>query len=184
MVQEHARAFARVADEQNVIIITRPVNPDATDLIRRGAPTKQMDVKPKSSNWGPQKGYLPVQQRYSKLWKTFEGDTRAEMIDKYNERAQENLMEGIAVERHLRVQTCDAWYWVYVDSTQLIDPGDMNVNNEVVLVPVSDETRVCSWGSSFSSDMVITYCRSRKATDRLGPLMVMATPEVTESDDC
>lgn len=59
-----------------VIIMSRPVNPDATELIISGAATKGMNVKGKSSNWGPQKGYIPVEQRYSKLWNTDKGKIR------------------------------------------------------------------------------------------------------------
>ena len=66
----HAEAFLKVANEQNVVIMGRPVNPDATILILNNAATKSMNVKGKSSNWGPQKGYLPRNQRYSKLWRT------------------------------------------------------------------------------------------------------------------
>jgi hypothetical protein len=181
MVPEHARAFARVADEQNVIIIVRPVNPDATKLIANGAATKVMDVKPKSSDWGPQRGYLPVNQRYSKLWKAFEGDARDEAIMKYNTKAQENLTDGIAIARSLQIKTCDGYYRVTIDSTQYIGETDLNAENEVVLVPVNDPSMVCFYGDSFTTDMIITDCEPKEHS-RYGDLMVMATPDVLEDD--
>ena len=67
VVDEHAEAISDVARARDEVILTRPVNPDSTPLIADGAATKGMHVKGKSSDWGPQKGFIPVDQKFSKL---------------------------------------------------------------------------------------------------------------------
>jgi len=82
-----------------VIIMSRPVNPDATELIIFGAATKSMNIKGKSSNWGPQKGYIPINQRYSKLWNTGRGK-----IAKFNKKTKALLKakgEPLVISRQL-----------------------------------------------------------------------------------
>ena len=107
MVPEHAFAFAEVAADLDVVILSRPVNPDATELIRQGAATKGMNLKGKSSNWGPHKGYIPVAQRYSKLWNLY-GDNitkRDSQIIEFTQKTTEQLKESPdeAVRRHLQI---------------------------------------------------------------------------------
>jgi len=69
MVPEHAEAFSKVAQRNGEILLFRPVNPHATKLIAEDAATKGMNIKGKSSNWGPQKGMIPVDPMYSKMGK-------------------------------------------------------------------------------------------------------------------
>jgi hypothetical protein len=178
----HARAFAHVADEKNVIILTRPVNPDGTAHIANNAATKGMDVKPKSSNWGPQKGFLPVQQRYSKLWKVFEGSKRAEKIAEYDAKAQENLNTGVALARPLQVKACDKLFHVYIDQTKVGGPEDVNAEDEVVLVPVADPTKVCYYGDEFLPNETITECEEIGPQHQLMPMAVLASPAEFEND--
>lgn len=86
LVFSHANALEDFAADYKVVIMTRPVNPDATALIGQfGAATKGMNIKGKSSNWGPQRGYLPANQRYSKLWRNFAGTERDDKIKKYGD---------------------------------------------------------------------------------------------------
>jgi pimeloyl-ACP methyl ester carboxylesterase len=182
MVPAHARAFAHVADERNVIIMTRPVNPDGTDHLIRHAATKGMDIKPKSANWGPQKGFIPVEQRYSKLWKVFEGDKRTEKIIQYNQLAQDNLNEGTALTRPLIVSACDKLFHVYVDESRITGPEDVIPEDEIVLVPMADLTKVCTWGDDFSTTDVISDCEDIGPQHDLVPLPVFASPIVFEED--
>lgn len=93
LVPDHARAFGRVADAQDVIIMVRPVNHDSTPLIAAGAATKGMAVKGKSATWGPQAGFICEEQRFSKLWRIYADDpgTRAKKIIKFNKQTQEML---------------------------------------------------------------------------------------------
>lgn len=182
MLASHARAFAHIADEQNVIILTRPVNPDGTEHIANHAATKVMDVKPKSSNWGPQKGFIPVQQRYSKLWKVFEGAKRLEKINEYDQKAQENLITGVAVGRPLMVSACEKLFHVYIDESKVTGPEDMNAEDEVVLVPIADPTQVCAWGDDFASHEVISDCEKIGPQHELVPMQVLASPTQLEED--
>lgn len=95
VVPAHAHAYARVADEHRAVILVRPVNRDSTVLIEQDNATKAMAVKGKSSNWGPQKGFIPVEQRFSKLWQVHKKNpgVRAEKIIEYDEITQEVLQE-------------------------------------------------------------------------------------------
>jgi len=96
MAPEHVEAFKQVAQQKNTVIMVRPVNPDATRLISRGEATKSMNVKGKSSNWGPQKGYIPADQTYSKLWRTLSHDPaqRESEIREYQEKTDAMLSCG------------------------------------------------------------------------------------------
>lgn len=67
MVPEHLAEFEKLARSKDSILVFRAVNADATDLIKANYGTKWMDVKPKSSDWGPHKGFLPFEQKFSKL---------------------------------------------------------------------------------------------------------------------
>ncbi|GEM_PF-5888278 len=93
MVPEHAEAYAEVADEYKAFVLVRPVNRDSTKLIADGNATKAMEVKGKSSNWGPQKGFIPVQQKYSKLWQVHKGEplVRDKKIIEFDEITQKML---------------------------------------------------------------------------------------------
>ncbi|WP_169729174.1 anthrax toxin-like adenylyl cyclase domain-containing protein [Congregibacter litoralis] len=69
MVPEHAEAFVKIAQERGEIIMIRPVNPDSTAKIASDAATKGMNIKGKSTDWGPKevKGLIPTDASYSKL---------------------------------------------------------------------------------------------------------------------
>ena len=56
-----------VADEENVIIAVRPVEKICRTLIEEGYRSKGLNIKGKSSNWGPMAGFIPVDQHFSKL---------------------------------------------------------------------------------------------------------------------
>lgn len=182
MPPAHARALAHVADEDNVIFITRPVNPDATELIAQNAATKAMNVKPKSSNWGPQKGYLPVKQRYSKLWKVFTGEERNKKIMKYDSLGQHDLTEGICVARELTIPICNDMYKVYIDEKKYEGHGDGNAEDEVVLVPLADPSLVCTWSGEFEANETIEQCTPISNENQLVPLQVMSSPGDLEDD--
>lgn len=67
MLDEHAESFSEVAKARDEYILVRPVNEDAKKMIAQGAATKNMAIKGKSADWGPQRGAIPVDQRFSKL---------------------------------------------------------------------------------------------------------------------
>jgi hypothetical protein len=87
MVSEHGGIFSDVARETNQILIVRPVNPDATRLIREGWATKPMAVKAKSASKGAIAGSIPVNQHLNKT-----GTALAEAREKLR-RGQGDLRE-------------------------------------------------------------------------------------------
>lgn len=60
-------AALRVARARGEIIMFRSTGPWAKRWIERGYPTKGFHVKGKSSNWGPQAGFVPWEGIYSKV---------------------------------------------------------------------------------------------------------------------
>ena len=125
-VPSHARAYAQVADEQDLVILARPVNPDATAVIAADNATKPMNLKGKSSNWGPMRALIAEDQRFSKLWFQYEvtkKEKRDSEIKKYNGEVVKSLNDpaDIAVLRHLEKKyVCNGVeqnYAVYFDTT-------------------------------------------------------------------
>ncbi|PED43135.1 anthrax toxin-like adenylyl cyclase domain-containing protein [Bacillus cereus] len=66
LVPSHVESFKRIAKDTQTYLLFRPVNPLATNLIKKGASTKGINVHGKSSDWGPMAGYIPVDQDLSK----------------------------------------------------------------------------------------------------------------------
>jgi pimeloyl-ACP methyl ester carboxylesterase len=91
MVRSHASEFSRISDQRHLVILARPVNQDSTPLIAAHAATKGMAIKGKSANWGPQRGFIPVDQKFSKIWRTKKDKARDDDIKKYNAVNQEVL---------------------------------------------------------------------------------------------
>lgn len=65
--EDHIRKLAALSASRQEIIAIRPVDPANMSLIEAGYPTKNLSIKPKSANWGPMAGFLPVNQALSKL---------------------------------------------------------------------------------------------------------------------
>ncbi|CAM2005698.1 anthrax toxin-like adenylyl cyclase domain-containing protein [Acanthopleuribacter pedis] len=63
---KHWQDFKAVA-KGKAFLFVRPVNTLSTTLIDEGFGTKGMDIKGKSADWGPQAGFIPVDQNLSKL---------------------------------------------------------------------------------------------------------------------
>ncbi len=66
VVPDHVDPLLRVARELNAFILIRPVNLQATGLIKANFDTKDLHCKGKSSDWGPQAGFICVDQSLSK----------------------------------------------------------------------------------------------------------------------
>ncbi|HVA51439.1 MAG TPA: anthrax toxin-like adenylyl cyclase domain-containing protein [Pirellulales bacterium] len=60
-------AAAQVATQLDEVIIFRSTGPWSRRWIERGCPSKNFHVKGKSSDWGPQAGFVPYQGIYSKV---------------------------------------------------------------------------------------------------------------------
>ncbi len=86
--KKHRDAFIEVAKEKRTAVVMRPVGRDAAELLEKNlAGTKGLNIKPKSSNWGPHKAYIPVEQKFSKLGKPGRSIDLDE-IGKYNAKAK------------------------------------------------------------------------------------------------
>ncbi|ARU59162.1 MAG: CyaA/EF/ExoY family adenylyl cyclase toxin [Pseudomonadales bacterium] len=68
MIRSDMQACTRVANKLGEVIIFRSTGPWAKRWIERGYPTKNFHVKGKSSDWGPQAGFVPYLGKYSKVW--------------------------------------------------------------------------------------------------------------------
>ncbi|WP_235212937.1 CyaA/EF/ExoY family adenylyl cyclase toxin [Cedecea neteri] len=98
IVPAHLIPLQRVASEHNCIIGIRPVDKLATALIEAGHPTKGFHIKGKSASWGPQAGFICVEQSFSKL-----ENASPERIAKFNLQTQACIAEGHAVAVPLEV---------------------------------------------------------------------------------
>jgi hypothetical protein len=67
MIKADMVASMRAADHLDEVIIFRSTGPWSRRWIFRGYPTKNFHVKGKSSDWGPQAGFVPYQGIYSKV---------------------------------------------------------------------------------------------------------------------
>lgn len=82
MTMEDMTACGRVATQSQEVIIFRSTGPWSQRWIQRNYPTKNFHVKGKSSDWGPQAGFVPYLGKYSKVG----GDAEKEKIGtKYND---------------------------------------------------------------------------------------------------
>jgi hypothetical protein len=135
----HAEAISTVAVERNEWILFRPVNPDARTLIQRGFATKDMFVKGKSSNWGPQRGYVCREQKYSKLI------GKEEKIKKFNVLVEQCLLDQRATAVPLRIASNGLDYEVRTIR------GEAAPRKAIVLLGknASGEKRWYSWQNDF-----------------------------------
>ena len=67
IVASHAQKFQNLCKATGWFVIFRGVNHDATALIADNYPVKDMGVHGKSSNWGPQAGFICMNQFFSKV---------------------------------------------------------------------------------------------------------------------
>lgn len=132
IVPSHAQQLAYVADQEDIIIVMRPVNEHATPLIAANIATKDMHVKGKSSNWGPQRGYIPVEQRFSKLH--FETTDREKQIKKFDGKVRECLDSNRARETALEITVAGTRHAVLV-----IDDDKLEPPQAIVLKPLDGE---------------------------------------------
>lgn len=179
MVPSHAYAFAEVAADNNVVVLARPVNPDATTLILQNAATKGMNLKGKSSNWGPQKGYIPVNQKYSKLWDLYGDNTteRDKQIGKFSEKTTKQLENSPdqVVKRLLTISYSGCQepnYKVFYDK-QVSD-----AKQSIYLVAEEDSGySVSKWQENGNPDCPKEAAQSMTDVSHLDSMHVMANPD-------
>lgn len=85
---DHAVKMQQVAWSTNSVFGIRPVDRGVRTLIQEGYPTKDIRVKGKSSNWGPQNGFICIDQMLSKKEGNFA------VIVKQNQAIQSGLDQG------------------------------------------------------------------------------------------
>ncbi len=180
----HALEFARIANEENVVLLARPVNPDATDLIANNRATKGMPVKGKSSNWGPHKGLLAVDQRYSKLWQLYSGDKRDQQIQKFNEKVQDllDMSPELVARAHLNDLkfTCDgteAEYEMFVVKEQFRSEAEMEIR-----LLKKGTSEIYSWDPQGSIDCPRVLCTTNCDLQALDTFFVQANPDPELAD--
>lgn len=177
MVPDHAMAWARVADSANVIILNRPVNPDATPLIHNHASTKGMNLKGKSSDWGPQKGLITVNQRFSKMWNLYEEPELSKQVKKFDKKVEALLKDNPeeAIKRQLeKIYHCD---FIRSDTTfrgWLTKPKEF-AEDEIRFTGVSDQNTVYTWFES-STGCPLAPCESDCNISELDTFYVLANP--------
>lgn len=93
----HLKTLSNYAIQKNLIYGIRPISPLATSLIEAGYPTKPLSIKGKSADWGPQAGFICVDQNFSKLV------GQPERVKKYNALIRKNLENGDAVSVPLTI---------------------------------------------------------------------------------
>ncbi|MYM59194.1 hypothetical protein GTG28_08160 [Vibrio sp. OCN044] len=91
IVPAHKNIIINTAKRHDCIVMIRPVNPLSTALIEEGYATKDLHVKGKSSDWGPQAGFICCDQSYSKL--VHKGQVE---IEKFNRKVTESIRDGYA----------------------------------------------------------------------------------------
>ncbi len=101
MVPSHVKHFEKAARERGEVYLFRPVGEDATDLLAKNiAGTKPLKVKPKSSDWSAGRGFIPVDQNFSKLGNPA-GEINASVISK-SQRYSDDLVESGMNTVHLK----------------------------------------------------------------------------------
>jgi|GEM_PF-5579388 len=178
MVPDHAMAWARVADSANVIVLNRPVNPDATPLIFENASTKGMNLKGKSSDWGPQKGLIAVNQRFSKMWNLYNEPELSKQVGKFDKKVKSLLKDNPreAIKRQLEKEyDCpmiaeDKRYKAW------IAPQGMSAEDEIRFTSISDESQVYLWSKAANQTCPLVDCIEHCNTSSLDTFFVLANP--------
>ncbi|QLK87633.1 hypothetical protein E3U36_04785 [Arsenophonus endosymbiont of Aphis craccivora] len=87
----HLKTLSNYAIQKNLIYGIRPISPYATSLIEAGYPTKPLMIKGKTADWGPQAGFICVDQNFSQLV------GQSEQVQKYNALISKNIQNGEAI---------------------------------------------------------------------------------------
>ncbi|EJN3163290.1 hypothetical protein O1E22_000062 [Vibrio cholerae] len=91
------KVIANIADEENLVIGIRAVDPNNRSLLESGLySSKSLLIKSKSSDWGPHAGFIPVDQKYAKA------SARAQ-VERFNQYSDNAINSGAAVPVHLTI---------------------------------------------------------------------------------
>lgn len=106
MVPEHLTEFLKEAEELDNVVLFRYVNEFSTEKIAQDFATKGMPVKGKSSDWGPQAAFLPVDQNFSKLGNP-KGKIDPAEVAAYSEKVAKCLKSGPCEQTNLKLANGD-----------------------------------------------------------------------------
>lgn len=92
--QKDLLSLLQYVKRKGIILLLRPVEPIAKSLHEAAQyPTKNFNIKGKSASWGAWAGFIPVNQRYSKL----AVGTDSAKINQYNQEVQNCIAAGHAM---------------------------------------------------------------------------------------
>lgn len=112
--------------KKTAIVIFRPVAEIARKLHETEYyPTKNFNIKGKSSSWGAWAGFIPVDQAYSKL-----AGENPEKIEKANKDIQDCIQQGHAIPTHL---TITKQRFVELQEKGIIRPQELNQDEYILL---------------------------------------------------
>lgn len=129
----HVAAMQTIAEDTNVILMFRPVNPLSTGLLEEGAVAKGMHIKAKTSDWGPMAGFIPSDPRLSKKWKTYLSGGSPALIS-------DQMTGEVATSFFVRrlVLAPDRLRYLSSDDIQLIQlPAGRSINNPAEGLPIT-----------------------------------------------
>lgn len=66
MVPSHAEVFKKVADAEDLVLVSRALNPESTALLLENYAAKGFHVKAKTCSFGPMAGFVCVDPRFTK----------------------------------------------------------------------------------------------------------------------
>ncbi|EGR1262464.1 hypothetical protein D9A33_03270 [Vibrio cholerae] len=91
------KVIANIADEENLVIGIRAVDPNNRSLLESGLySSKSLLIKSKSSDWGPHAGFIPVDQKYAKA-------SASTQVDRFNHYSENAINSGAATPVHLTI---------------------------------------------------------------------------------
>jgi hypothetical protein len=140
-----------------------------------------MNLKGKSSDWGPHKGYIPVLQKFSKIWNLY-GDNiskRDSQIIAFSKKTKKQLAsepEMVVRSPLLITLPCGDEFQVYVD-TNLND-----AQSSVFLVPTQQENEnIYQWTMENDGKCPQSIDQVSVNPSTLLPLEVMSKPRETDT---
>ncbi len=137
--QQDLISLSNYAQEKNIIILFRPVELIAKSLHEeRKYPTKDFNIKGKSSSWGAWAGFIPVDQAYSKL-----ASASIEQIQQYNTHVQACIKQGYAIATNLRITKKR---YLELITQKIIIPQVQDENDFIALycpTPAQDQFKLC-----------------------------------------
>ena len=145
-----------VANQTKIVIAFRPVERICRTLIEEGVATKGLNIKGKSSNWGPMAGYIPRQQEYSKLAATLDPQRRQLQIREANKANQRVVTLG-GVEVTQLILSAKRW-------EELIDLG--HIKNVTNISASAATPQVVSFQSSPKGLSPVNFIGRQQANER------------------